>query len=56
MGGGGWDAVGRPLSLGVYSVVREGAGAAAGCISARPEFNHRSCVTYMVLEGVEMCW
>ena len=53
-GGGGWDGVGLPLSLGVYSVVREGAGAAAGRQLTR-EFNRGLFSTYMVgVSEVEM--
>lgn len=55
MGSGGCDGVGLPLSLGVYSVVREGAGAAASCQLTR-EFNRGSFSTYMVVVSeVEMC-
>jgi hypothetical protein len=55
MGGGGWDVVGLPLSLGVYSVVREGASAAAER-QLDTEFNRGTFSTYtaVVLE-VEIC-
>ena len=56
MGGGGWDGVGLPLSLGVYSVVRDGAGAAVGCQLTRV-FNDGPPSTYMVVVWeVGMCW
>jgi len=58
MGGGGCEMVGFALSLGVYSVVREGAGAAAGCVSSPLEFGCGSYSTYMVVvsEGAETWW
>ena len=56
MESGGWGGVGLPLSLGVYSVVREGAGAAAGCQLTR-EFIRGSFSTYMVVVSeAGMCW
>lgn len=58
MGGGGWgwDGVGLPLSLGVYSVVREGVGAAGSCQLTR-RVNRGLLSTYMVVVSkVEMCW